>query len=217
MLMKEKIPEAELQSIERIQKIAIFDNIKFANDLHKIRFMELASDIENHFLILAIDGIVYKYDLVTKDVLFQFKTQAFKAMKLFDSENNLMAADQQQIKLWKFNNHLHNDHPELITCLQVPLKVENAFLNRYQTDSHIVIVCKNELIVYDQALEPVFDDRIPLTDSILSLEFSHTNQGFYVGTDKANIFTFSIENQQLMGSAIEIEIGQFGVELMHRI
>jgi hypothetical protein len=54
--------------------VAIFDNIKFANDLHRIKFLDLASDINNNYMMLAIDGTIYKYDLATKELLFSFKT-----------------------------------------------------------------------------------------------------------------------------------------------
>ena len=54
--------------------MAILDNIKFVNDLHRIKFIELASDVNNNFMILAIDGSIYKYDLATKELLFSFKT-----------------------------------------------------------------------------------------------------------------------------------------------
>lgn len=51
-------------------KIGIFDEIKFSNDLHRIRYISLSSEIEHNYMMLAIDGTVYKYDLATKEMLF---------------------------------------------------------------------------------------------------------------------------------------------------
>lgn len=68
------MPRCEVNGIESIQRLAIFDNLKFTNDLHRIKFLELASDINNNYMILAIDGTIYKYDLASKELLFQFKT-----------------------------------------------------------------------------------------------------------------------------------------------
>lgn len=58
-------------------RIGIFDEINFTNDLHKIKFVVLSSEIENNYMMLAIDDTVYKYDLATKELLFSFKTQAY--------------------------------------------------------------------------------------------------------------------------------------------
>jgi len=51
-------------------RIGIFDEINFTNDLHKIKFVSLSSEMENNYMMLAIDGTVYKYDLATKEMLF---------------------------------------------------------------------------------------------------------------------------------------------------
>jgi hypothetical protein len=45
-------------------------------------------------MLIAIDGMIYKYDLASKDVLYQFKAGAFKAMKLFDRDTKIITADQ---------------------------------------------------------------------------------------------------------------------------
>ena len=74
LLLQESNPKYSLDKVDYIQKIAVFDEIKFHNDLHRIRFLELASQPENNYMVLAIDGTVYKYNLGTKELIMQFKS-----------------------------------------------------------------------------------------------------------------------------------------------
>ncbi len=50
-------------------------------------------------------------------------------MAIYDEDTKLLAADTQQIKLWEFI-HSKDDAPEVYSVLQVPLKVEQAFVNK---------------------------------------------------------------------------------------
>lgn len=73
-LMQHKIQDVPIVGVNDFIKIGIFDEIKFTNDLHRIRYISLSSEYENNYMMLAIDGTVYKYDLATKEMLFSFKT-----------------------------------------------------------------------------------------------------------------------------------------------
>lgn len=95
MLMQHQIKECPIVGVKEFVKIGIFDEIKFTNDLHRIKFVSLSSEMENNYMMLAIDGTIYKYDLATKEMLFQFKSQAYQGMMLFDEDTKLMAADTQ--------------------------------------------------------------------------------------------------------------------------
>ena len=64
----------DIKGLESIQKVNIFDEIKFSNDLHRIRYIQISSEIENNYMLITIDGSVYKYDLATRELLFSFKT-----------------------------------------------------------------------------------------------------------------------------------------------
>jgi len=74
MLLQKRIPTCPVKGVEGFSKIGVFDEIKFSNDLHRIKFVCLSSEMENNYMMIAIDGTVYKYDLATKEMLFSFKT-----------------------------------------------------------------------------------------------------------------------------------------------
>lgn len=72
--MQHQIPNVPISGFEEFVKIGIFDEIRFTSDLDKIKYISLSSEFENNYMMLAIDGTVYKYDLATKQMLFSFKT-----------------------------------------------------------------------------------------------------------------------------------------------
>ena len=49
-------------------------------------------------------------------------------MIMYDSDDKLLAASKQEVKLWDFYDH-DEEAPELVTILQTPLRVEHAFVN----------------------------------------------------------------------------------------
>ena len=49
--------------------------------------------------------------------------------------------------------------------------------------------------MYQNNLDKLFDARTPPFEDIKSLEFGHDNKVIYVGTDKAKIYTFSLEEK----------------------
>lgn len=73
-LVQERYRRYPIIGLDFIQKVSMFDEIKFSNDLHRIRFIELSSLPENNFVVLAIDGTVYKYDLASKELIQSFKS-----------------------------------------------------------------------------------------------------------------------------------------------
>jgi hypothetical protein len=70
ILMSESIPDSNIINLEEIQRISLFDELQFSNDLNKIKFLELSQEIKDNFMVLAIDGTVHKYDIASKELLF---------------------------------------------------------------------------------------------------------------------------------------------------
>lgn len=48
----------------------MYDDIKFSNDLHKIKYIDVGSSIANNFMLISIDGTIYKYDLASHELLY---------------------------------------------------------------------------------------------------------------------------------------------------
>lgn len=68
MDLQEKTP---LIGCDNLKRVEIYDDeLKFASKSQTIDLVALSSEPHRNFFLLAMDGIVYKYDLVTKELLF---------------------------------------------------------------------------------------------------------------------------------------------------
>ena len=131
-------------------------------------------------------------------------------MSLYDEDTKLLAADTQQVKLWEFI-HNRDEAPEVYSVLQVPLRVEQAFVNRRGDSFYQIIVCKDAFIVYTGKLDKVFEGSVLQNESIVTIEFSKDANSFFIGSDKGRIYKYSLDSQQSVGDPLESEIGQFPV------
>lgn len=62
----------------------------------------MSSEPHRNFFLIAMNGIVYKYDLVTKELLFQFHADATVHMNLYDGDDKLLVAGDKVVRLWDF-------------------------------------------------------------------------------------------------------------------
>ena len=104
----------------------------------------MSSEPHRNFFLIAMDGIVFKYDLVTKELLFQFKTNATKSMLLYDKDDKLVVASDDEVRLWDFFDH-KEEAPELLTMMTPSLKVENIFINKNRDEEaaplYVLVTC----------------------------------------------------------------------------
>ena len=56
-------------------------------------------------MLVAINGKVYKYSLVNKECMFEFQSFAHQDMLLYDYDDKLIVADQEQLRIWDFHSH----------------------------------------------------------------------------------------------------------------
>lgn len=62
-----------LVSVEGVKRIEIYDDeLTFNTPQSKIMDVAMSSEPHRNFFLIAMDGFVYKYDLVSKELLFQF-------------------------------------------------------------------------------------------------------------------------------------------------
>lgn len=70
--------KCEVKGLDSISKVNTFDEIKFTNDLHRVKHIQLSSGIDKNYMLITIDGQVNKYDLATRELLFSFKSVSIK-------------------------------------------------------------------------------------------------------------------------------------------
>ena len=63
--------DCPLEKIYGQKRVEIYDDeLSYLNKLSRIDYVQISSESNRHFFLLAMDRIVYKYDLVTKQLLF---------------------------------------------------------------------------------------------------------------------------------------------------
>ncbi len=89
--------------MQDVKRIEIFeDELIFSSDSTTIDLVEISSEPHRNFFLVSIDKIVYKYDIVTKKLLFQFKTTASLEMILYDRDDKVCVASPTMVRLWDF-------------------------------------------------------------------------------------------------------------------
>ena len=147
--LQEKCP---LRGVEGLKRVEIYDDeLTFVAKDSIIDMVQMSSEPHRNFFLIAMNGIVFKYDLVTKELLFQFKTNATKAMLLYDKDDKLVVASEDEIRLWDFYDH-KEEAPELETMLQPQLKVENIYINKNRNEDaaplYVLSTCQNNFVLY---------------------------------------------------------------------
>ena len=189
---------------------------KIDND---VKLMQLSSQVPLNVMYLAVGTKVYKYNLVTKELLFEFSTfDRFKEnilatqhkdnlkrthMMLYDYDDKIIVADYKQLRMWDFQDN-KEEVPELTTVMQSPLNVDVIKVNRYCEEQgerinifYYVVACDNEFRVYIDKLDPFIEGTLPkLHGKILSVEFGLDTKKLYFGTEKGFIYMFDLPSPE---------------------
>ena len=116
--MKDLQEKCPLIGVEGVKPIEIYDDeLTFNTRDSRIDDVQMSSEPHRNFFLIAMDKLVYKYDLVSKELLFQFQTNA-KSINLYDKDDKLVVASENEIRLWDFYDH-KEEAPELITAMQI--------------------------------------------------------------------------------------------------
>ncbi len=96
-----------------MKQIEVYDDeLEFPSKYSKISLVQMSSEPQRNFFLLGMDSIVYKYDLVTKELLFKFHADATVHMNLFDCDDKLLVSSENSVRLWDFQD-AGNMLPEL--------------------------------------------------------------------------------------------------------
>lgn len=182
---------------------------------NNIKMVQLSSQVPLNVMYIALGAKVYKYNLVTKELLIEFATfDRFKEnilanqhkdnlkrthMMLYDYDDKMIVADFKQLRMWDFQDN-KEEAPELTTVMQSPLNVDVIKVNKYCEESgdrmnvfYYVVACDNEFRVYIDKLDPLIEGNMPkLHGKILSIEFGVDTKKLYFGTEKGFIYMFDL-------------------------
>lgn len=82
------------------------DELTFLTDKSQIEKVQLSSEPKRNFVLIQMDCIIFKYDLVTKELLFRWKTQNNSEIILYDKDDKLCTVSNHTVRLWDFEDVL---------------------------------------------------------------------------------------------------------------
>ena len=157
----------------------------------------MSSEPHRNFFLIAMDKLVYKYDLVSKELLFQFHTNA-KTINLYDKDDKLVVTSGNEIRLWDFYDH-KEEAPELITAMQldteVDFQVERVFINKNSRSSalFLLVTYKYKFVVYSGRLEIKFQKELEDDEELITAgAFSKDSSTVIIGTSMGKVYSYKI-------------------------
>lgn len=139
--------------------------------------------------------VVYKYDLVTKELLFQFRSASNRAISLYDKDDKLVAADEREIRLWDFDDH-KEEAPALWAASLPSIEIEQVYTNEpiSKEDPFFVLVTSQEKwVLFSGRLEEKFSGSLEQKDGrqiITSAAFTKNSGEFLLGTNQGRIISY---------------------------
>lgn len=194
-----------LTSMEGTKRIEIYDDeLTFASRDAQIHLVAISSESHRNFFLISMKGIIYKYDLVTKELLFQFKSIADVDMLLYGQDDRLCTCSASQIRLWDFFDH-REEAPDLIAMEHAPFKIQNAFVNKNSKEFQGIFTNMDQFVVYTGRLKKAHQGSLEIPDArIMSAEFSYDESAIFVGTDKGKIYRISATEAAIEGNPINM-------------
>ena len=123
-------------------------------------------------------------------------------MLLYDKDDKLVVASDDEIRLWDFFDH-KEEAPELLTMMTPALKVENIFINKNRDEEssplYVLITCQNEFILYQKRLEVVFRAQIE-KGTITTACFNRDSTLLLIGTSLGQVLTYKINEERTSGN-----------------
>ena len=197
-----------------MKRIEIYDDeLTFSSPLSRIDDVAMSSEPHRNFFLIAMDGLVYKYDLVSKELLFQFHTNA-TVIHMYDADDKLVVASENEIRLWDFYDH-KEEAPELITVEQMiqqpgqqeAFKIEKVFINKNSQSKIlcVLVTCKNKFILYTGRLEVKFTETLDnANEHITAGAFNKDSTLLAIGTSAGRVISYRIETGQAEGNPLQV-------------
>ena len=121
---------------------------------------------------------------------------------MYDKDDKLVVASDDEVRLWDFFDH-KEEAPELLTMMTPALKVENIFINKNRDEEnsplYVLITCQNEFILYQKRLEVVFRATIE-KGTITTACFSRDSTLLLIGTSLGQVLTYKINEERTSGN-----------------
>ena len=94
-----------LACFDRTKRIEKFDDeLTYVSALARIEAVQVSSEPARNFALVQMEGVLFKYDLVTKELLQRFKTQQTRAALLYQQDDKICTVSDHAVRLWDFDD-----------------------------------------------------------------------------------------------------------------
>ena len=143
-----------------------------------------------------MDGIIFKYDLVSKELLFRWKTDSEQQIILFDRDDKLITVDKHEIRMWDFDDS--QERPPCLWGIEsfYDNEVKKVFINEGSKQPKtgekptwfILVVLDKELRVYKNNMcQTLGIHKITKDRTVESACFDYNNTMVFVGWSDGTI------------------------------
>ena len=155
-----------------------------------------------------MDGIVYKYDLVTKELLFQFKSPCSKALALYDEDDKLVTADHREVRLWDFYEH-KEEAPQLLTTMQAAFVIDKVFTNSFckqgkKGPHYVLLISANKFELYTDRLNLKYKGMLEEAYATYQTAEFHSSGKLVMGTSNGKLVIHDLILDKQDGEPIRI-------------
>ena len=117
-------------------------------------------------------------------------------MLLYDKDDKLVVASENEIRLWDFFDH-KEEAPELLTMLQPELKVESLYINKNRQEDaaplYVLTTFQNNFVLYWKLLDWKYSDEVEEGTTITAAAFNKESTMLLIGTSTGKIITYDIK------------------------
>ena len=171
------------------------DELTFLTEKSKIEKVQMSSEPKRNFVLIQMDQIIWKYDLVTKELLFRWKTQNNSEIILYNRDDKLCTVSNNTVRLWDFEDILEQP-PSIWATEEYPkgTQVDKVFINEgSQGTSYIVVITGHTFTIFKDRLDKTKVAPITLEDEVVTAaSFSENNEILFLGTSKGRIIFINL-------------------------
>lgn len=187
-----------LKGFDHMKRIELYDDeLYFFDDQSTISKVQMSSEPKRNFVLVQVDKTIFKYDLITKELLFRWKTTDNQEIILYDHDDKLCTVSSHEVRLWDFYDG-EEKPPEIWATEIFDQKVEHVFINEgSRTDDKdkecqydnwfIVVSFGNKFRVYKDRLEFTYVEIELEDEHVTAACFSETNDILFIGTSTGMI------------------------------
>lgn len=189
------------------KRIEVYDDeLAYLGKDGHISGVQMSSEPHRNFFLAVINSVIYKYDLVSKELLFSFRAKASREMILYDGDDKLCVASDDVIRLWDFYDKKEQP-PEMWSSHEFQNEtIQRVFLNEGSKGTFVfVVVTDCKCYIFEERLEVRCEVNIGAQYGTITVAaFNADSTQAYFGTSNGFIACWDMKDNEFYGTPFQI-------------